>query len=186
MLTPSLTYLVLALLALSLYYVWRFHRFANEVGGYWNAVTGARASDIAGHAAQKAASSAASVTSSYKVDRSSATGGTKPGSTKKNANANTNDQRRADEPKPGSKEDIDAQVLRLAQTLGVKPAELSNAIRHLIDPTAPQPGAVTADQQAQHAQQVKAAAESASAEAAAASASDEPGILELMGEALLD
>lgn len=58
--------MVLGLLAIGAYYVWRLTVFAADVGGYWNIVTGKRPSpahDLAESAA-KAASSAASGASS--------------------------------------------------------------------------------------------------------------------------
>lgn len=162
---------------MSLYYVWKFQRYANEVGGYWNAVVGAKGSEVAAVAASKAADSAESVVKST-ATAASATGGSKPG-TKVGRRGKA-----AAEPTKGSKEDIQSQVFRLAQSLGVKPAELSDAIRHLTDPTAPKPGAGAAGADAGKEAQVQ--AEAAAAAASSAAASDEPGFLSVMGEALLD
>ena len=39
----------------------------------------------------------------------------------------------------GKGTDIESQVIQLANALGIKPADLSSAIRPLIDPTAPNP-----------------------------------------------
>jgi hypothetical protein len=38
----SMLYMTLGLLAISAFYVWRLTVFAASVGGYWNAMTGAR------------------------------------------------------------------------------------------------------------------------------------------------
>ena len=79
--------------------------------------------------------------------------------------------------------DVESQILQLANTLGVKPADLSSAIRPLIDPSAPNP-----------AEAAKMAAEQEILKAKAANggnadpANDDagPGILAQMGEVLLD
>lgn len=133
-------------------------------------MTGARGADLAAVAADKAAESAASVAKGN-AGAASATGGSKPLAKGKNVKGDA---------KKGGKEDVQAQVLRLAQTLGVKPADLSDAIRHLIDPTAPKPSYAEAGKQAQ------VQAEAAAAAASSAAASDEPGIFDIMGEVLLD
>lgn len=58
-LLDSLVYLVLGLLAVMGFYGWRFTVYVHEVGGYWNALTGHRASAV--DAAATAANAAASV-----------------------------------------------------------------------------------------------------------------------------
>ena len=115
----SLTYLVLGLTFLAAFYTWRFTVWAADVGGYWNLVTGHRNPPATGpgQAAMHAAASAASAASS------------KPSSTPiSNSNSNT-----------GSDADVQSQIYHLAVALGVKPADLSDAIRPLIDPSVPNP-----------------------------------------------
>lgn len=70
-------------------------------------------------------------------------------------------------------------VWELAQALGVKPADLSDAIRPLIDPTAE--NAQTAVKVAE----AKAAEAAAEATAAEAAKSNEPGFLDVV-EAFID
>ena len=150
-LTPSLTYLVLGLLALAAFYVYRFTVWAADVGGYYNLLTGHR--DPSSSAAVSAPSGAANEAVSA-VRNAASTG------------------------KAGSKDpkaEVESLVFQLAQALGVKPAELSSAIRPLVDPTAPDPAAVA-----------QAEAEALKAKDSAKSDGPEAGFIEALGEALLD
>lgn len=70
---------------------------------------------------------------------------------------------------------IESLVFQLADKLGVKPVELNAALRPLVNPAAATPAAAgTPD------------AAAAAAAAAEEKKSDEPGILDVFGEALLD
>ncbi|KAL1413538.1 hypothetical protein Q8F55_001312 [Vanrija albida] len=135
-----LTYLTLGLLALSAFYLWRFTVWAHNAGGYINLLTGRRDYPPAGVAQAAAASAAASAVN--------------------NAKAHTG---------PPTKKQVQDQIFRLADMLGVKPAELSAAIRPLIDPTVN-----------------KADGEAKPAGAEGAEGTDEPGLLNIVGEILLD
>jgi hypothetical protein len=68
-LTNSMTYMVLGLVALAAFYTWRFTVWAGQAGGYWNLMTGRTAtpkSSVADTAAY-AASAASSAKSGAKV-----------------------------------------------------------------------------------------------------------------------
>ena len=80
--------------------------------------------------------------------------------------------------------DVQVQIYNLANALGIKPAELSNAIRPLIDPSTPNP----ADAATQEVELLKAqlhAQEGTAANAAAAEPSH-GSIMGVVAEALLD
>ena len=80
--------------------------------------------------------------------------------------------------------DVQSQIVNLANALGVKPAELSNAIRPLIDPSVPNPA--QAAQLEADILKAKLAA-GGGADAAAAEQQAEGGsLLSALGEALLD
>lgn len=81
--------------------------------------------------------------------------------------------------------DVQSQIVNLANALGVKPAELSNAIRPLIDPSVPNPA--QAAQLEADILKAKLAAGGAADPAAAAPQQAEGGsLLSALGEALLD
>lgn len=71
---------------------------------------------------------------------------------------------------------VQSQVQRLAESLGISPADLSEAIRPYLDPRAPKPAAG----------QDQGAAAAAAAAAAAEKQEPTPGLLGVIGEALLD
>lgn len=138
----SLTYMVGGLVLLAAFYTWRFTVWAAEVGGYWNLVTGHRnpPSTGPGEAALKAAGKAATayqsvslipplihfrpfLTKQSKTSKSTYASGTA----------------KAGKGVSGGDTDIESQIFKLASALGVKPADLNNAIRPLVDPTAPNP-----------------------------------------------
>jgi hypothetical protein len=82
--------------------------------------------------------------------------------------------------------DVQTQIYALANALGIKPAELSAAIRPLIDPTAPNP-AEAAQKEADLLKAQLAAGSGVGAGAAAEEKKhDGPGIMAAIGEALLD
>ncbi|BEI79977.1 hypothetical protein CcaverHIS002_0105060 [Cutaneotrichosporon cavernicola] len=134
-----LTYLTLGLIALAAFYLWRFHVWAENVGGYWNLMTGQR--DDLADVVQKDAAKAVQedVASASAVNASGAC-----------------------PPCEVSNPTVESLVLQLADKLGIKPVELNAAIRPLIDPSAPQ---VIAEPTADP---------------------NEPGLLGVLGEALLD
>lgn len=110
-----LTYMVLGLGVVAAFYMYRFTVWAADAGGYWNLVTGARpnrAMEQAESAMEKAAEVAGQAAQSGK------------GAVKGAA---------------GKRTDVQGQIYALATALGVKPADLSSAIRPLIDPTVPNP-----------------------------------------------
>ncbi|WVN88221.1 uncharacterized protein L203_103422 [Cryptococcus depauperatus CBS 7841] len=156
-----LTYLVLSLMALLAFYIWRFTVWAHDAGGYWALMTGYR--QPPGAIAAREAASAASVSSAAQVTSAS----TKPQDIK---------------PKPAqpgnSDQDIQSQIINLASALGIKPAELSSAIRPLVDPSVPDP-----------VEKVKREAEILKAEMEAKKHEmdgQEGSVLNVLGEALLD
>ncbi|WWC61741.1 uncharacterized protein I303_104326 [Kwoniella dejecticola CBS 10117] len=161
-----LTYLVLSLGLVLAFYIWRFVTWAHQVGGYWAVITGNHKSPVS-DAAASAASAASSIS---KYSESSPT---------------------AVDPKsivpkptqPGQPEDdIQSQIYHLANALGIKPAELSAAIRPLVDPSVPDPAA-----KAQHeADLLRAQVEAKAAEHKAEATDAEGGVLGILGEALLD
>lgn len=79
--------------------------------------------------------------------------------------------------------DVQAQIYHLANVLGVKPADLSNAIRPLVDPSVPNPA-----QAAQAEADILKAKLAAAGDGGAAGAEKAEGgsLLAAMGEALLD
>ncbi|KAK4689057.1 hypothetical protein P7C73_g1034, partial [Tremellales sp. Uapishka_1] len=152
-----LTYLVLSLLSVAAFYTWRMTVWARDAGGYWNLATGTRPAPGAQVAdAISAASAAASSVSSK-------------GSSPSGKSA------------AGGKADIQSQIFTLATALGIKPAELSAAIRPLIDPSVPNPVEVAQRETDLLKQQIEQqAAESQSEEQVGG------GLLGVLGEALLD
>ncbi|CAD6582588.1 MAG: hypothetical protein TREMPRED_003329 [Tremellales sp. Tagirdzhanova-0007] len=117
-----LTYMVFGLLALSGFYVWRVTVWAAEAGGYWALVTGhhhpqTQGSGVGDYAVSAAASAASARASSKKAKKPA--GGSEQAS--------------------GSEDDVESQIFHLANALGIKPAELTAAIRPLIDPSVPNP-----------------------------------------------
>ena len=82
--------------------------------------------------------------------------------------------------------DVQSQIWALAETLGIKPADLSNAIRPLIDPTVPNPAEEAKRIKAE--MELKAQLEATKAESAAQAeaSSSGPGILDVLEEAFLD
>jgi hypothetical protein len=74
------------------------------------------------------------------------------------------------------KQDIQSQIFALAEALGVAPADLSDAIRPLTDPTVPNPVE----------EKKKLEKKLEQVEANGGEAEKEPSVLGLMGEAFLD
>ncbi|EIW70766.1 hypothetical protein M231_02579 [Tremella mesenterica] len=145
-----LTYLALTLLTLASFYVWRLTVWAADVGGYWNLMTGRRTVDT-GIDTDSIVQAAASAT------QSSAGKGVVGG-------------------KSGG-EDVQSQIFKLASALGIKPAELSAAIRPLVDPSVPNPIEAVKREADLLRQQM---------EQQAQTATPGPGVLDMLGEALLD
>ncbi|KAK8864300.1 hypothetical protein IAR55_001546 [Kwoniella newhampshirensis] len=163
-----LTYLVASLFLILAFYVWRFTVWAAQVGGYWALITGNHKTpaSIAASSAAAVAATAASVASSSASSASVAsTKGADPASIK---------------PKPATtpEESIESQIYHLANSLGIKPAELSGAIRPLIDPSIPDPAAAAK----QEAEALKKEMEAHAAEKTETGGS----VLGILGEALLD
>ncbi|WWC89433.1 uncharacterized protein L201_004357 [Kwoniella dendrophila CBS 6074] len=164
-----LTYLVLSLFLVLGFYIWRFVAWAHQVGGYWAVITGNHKTPVS-NAAASAASAASSV---HSVSSKSATASVDPKSI-------------VPKPSPPSsgnpEEDIQSQIYHLANALGIKPAELSGAIRPLIDPSVPNPV-----EQAKHeAELLKAEVEAKAKEHEAKAQETEGSVLGILGEALLD
>ena len=82
----------------------------------------------------------------------------------------------------GGDSDIESQIIQLANSLGVKPADLSSAIRPLIDPTAPNP----VEAAKLEAQKEILSAGGAASGAEANKETPSAGFLAAMGEVLLD
>ncbi|KAL7421717.1 hypothetical protein Q5752_003488 [Cryptotrichosporon argae] len=154
-----LVYLILGLFALSGFYVWRFTVWASDVGGYWNLLTGHRDAPSSGvHRAADLAASAANI----------------PGGAARRA-----------KPTGGSRvsggDDVQSQIWNLASALGVKPADLTAAIRPLIDPTVPNP----LEEARREKELLQQKIELGQAEAKA-KGDETGGLLGVLGEALLD
>jgi hypothetical protein len=84
---------------------------------------------------------------------------------------------------PGGKSsggDVQSQILQLANSLGIKPAELNAALRPLIDPSVPNP----AEQAQKELEMLK--MQQATAGAHEAEENTGAGVLGVLGEALLD
>ncbi|KAJ9119086.1 hypothetical protein QFC22_003577 [Naganishia vaughanmartiniae] len=116
--------LMLVVLAVAGFYIWRVTVWAHESGGYWALITGS------GSAVKAAASSAASASSfaAAAVTAATSTASSAARTAKTAAHATS-----------GAPADVQAQIFSLAAALGVPLADLSNAIRPLIDPTVPNP-----------------------------------------------
>ncbi|ORX36764.1 hypothetical protein BD324DRAFT_627093 [Kockovaella imperatae] len=145
-----MTYLVMALAALGAFYGWRFTVWAAEAGGYWNLITGRHAP--ATRLSEGAINAAAKAASKAKAKSSGSGSG-------------------------GGQTDIESQIISLASALGIKPADLSSAIRPLIDPTAPNPAEVAR-------REAELKAKSASGDAKAEKKG--PGLLAQIEEIVLD
>lgn len=81
--------------------------------------------------------------------------------------------------------DVQSQIYALAESLGVTPAELSSAIRPLIDPTAPNP----AEEAKRIKQEMELKAELDKTKVETVAKEEEhkgPGIIEVLEEAFLD
>ncbi|WWC70336.1 uncharacterized protein I206_104286 [Kwoniella pini CBS 10737] len=161
-----LTYLVLSLALVLAFYIWRFVSWAHQAGGYWAVISGNHKSPIS-----DAASSAASAASSISKYQKSSTTSVNPKSIV---------------PKPTQagqpEDDIQSQIYHLANSLGIKPAELSAAIRPLVDPSVPDPAAKAQ----QEAELLRAQVEAKAAEHKAEATQAEGGLMGILGEALLD
>ncbi|ORY34121.1 hypothetical protein BCR39DRAFT_518571 [Naematelia encephala] len=162
-----LTYLVLFLVAIAAFYTYRFTVWAADAGGYWNLVTGRRTSPQPGAVefAAKVAERAQSAGSTANSYPGSAVGGGGSGKPTKQGT------------------DVQSQIYNLANALGIKPAELSDAIRPLIDPSAP-----NAAEKAQQEVEILKAQLAASGAAAGGEKEEQPqgSLLGLVGEVLLD
>lgn len=77
--------------------------------------------------------------------------------------------------------DVQSQILQLANSLGIKPAELSAALRPLIDPSVP-----NAAEQAQKELEMLKLQQQGGGGAQEADAKPHVGVLGVLGEALLD
>ncbi|WRT66261.1 uncharacterized protein IL334_003214 [Kwoniella shivajii] len=162
-----LTYLVLSLFLILGFYVWRFVSWAHQVGGYWAVLTGNHRTPVS-VAAADAASAAASI--------KSASGQSSTSVDPKSIAARPTGSGKTPE------DDIQSQIYALAASLGIKPAELSAAIRPLVDPSIPDPAA-----QAKHeAELLKAQVEAKAVEHEAKAKETTGGVLDILGEALLD
>ncbi|WWC94074.1 hypothetical protein V866_000912 [Kwoniella sp. B9012] len=161
-----LTYLVLSLFVVLAFYIWRFVAWAHQVGGYWAVITGNHKTPVS-----DAAASAASAASSLSSASSKATTSVDPKSVA---------------PKPTQagqgEDDIQSQIYHLANSLGIKPAELSAAIRPLVDPSVPDP----AEKAKQEIELLRAQVEAKATEHQAEAQQHEGGVLDMLGEALLD
>ncbi|WVQ80504.1 hypothetical protein IAT38_002609 [Cryptococcus sp. DSM 104549] len=159
-----LTYLVLSLLAVLSFYIWRFTVWAHDAGGYWALMTGHHKPPAVAAAQASASAAKASVSAEQSSTVTSGTpGDIKPRPTQASGNA---------------QDDIQSQILNLAAALGIKPAELSSAIRPLVDPSVPDPV-----EKAKHeAEVLKAEMEAKQAE----QENQEGSVLDMLGEALLD
>ncbi|KIR33760.1 hypothetical protein I352_03837 [Cryptococcus deuterogattii MMRL2647] len=160
-----LTYLVLSLFLLFAFYMWRFTVWAHQVGGYWALMTGHHISPA--EAAAKEAASSASASSS--VAGSTATVSGHPQNIK--AKPSTQDTAHGDD-------NIQSQIFNLASALGITPAELSSAIRPLVDPSVPNP--IEKAKQETRLLQAKMASQQHENE------NQEGSVLDMLGEALLD
>ena len=81
--------------------------------------------------------------------------------------------------------DVQSQIYALAETLGIKPADLSSAIRPLIDPTVPNPAEEA--KRIKQEMELKAELEKNKVETAAKEeAHSGPGFIEVLEEAFLD
>ncbi|KAJ9105976.1 hypothetical protein QFC19_003311 [Naganishia cerealis] len=176
-----LTNLLLLVLAIAGFYIWRVTVWARDSGGYWALITGT------GSAAKAAASSAAAATSIAAAAITSATSTASFLSSKQTA-ARTAGNKAAAHATSGAPADVQAQIFSLAASLGVPLADLSNAIRPLIDPTVPNPVEEVKRLRDQlelskniHEQTVQQHEEIVEKEEA-----KKPSVLELMEEAFLD
>ncbi|WVR07143.1 hypothetical protein IAU60_004184 [Kwoniella sp. DSM 27419] len=158
-----LTYLVLTLFLVLSFYIYRFVSWAHQVGGYWALITGNHKTPMMDAAAS--ASSAVSAAASA------------------SASATTSVDPRHIQAKPSGapEESIESQIYHLAAALGIKPAELSAAIRPLVDPSVPNP----AEQAKHEAELLRAQVEAKKSEEQAQTGS-EGSMLGMLGEALLD
>ncbi|WVQ99306.1 hypothetical protein IAU59_006438 [Kwoniella sp. CBS 9459] len=163
-----LTYLVLSLFLVLAFYIWRFVSWAHQVGGYWALITGNHKTAVS-NAAESAASAAASVASAASTASVSSSVNPKSIQAKPTAGA-------------GGEESIESQIYHLANSLGIKPAELSAAIRPLVDPSVPNP----AEKAKHEADLLKAQVEAKAAEHESKAKATEGSVLDMLGEALLD
>ncbi|OWZ60194.1 hypothetical protein C356_00205 [Cryptococcus neoformans c45] len=161
-----LTYLVLWLLLLFAFYMWRFTVWAHQAGGYWALITGHQMSPA--EIAAKEAASSASVSSSIAGSTATPTTSGHPQNIKPKP---TQDAGHGDD-------NIQSQIFNLASALGITPAELSSAIRPLVDPSVPNP----AEKAKQEAQLLQAKMASQQHE----NENQEGSVLNMLGEALLD
>ncbi|KAJ9103258.1 hypothetical protein QFC21_002681 [Naganishia friedmannii] len=170
--------LMLVVLAVAGFYIWRVTVWAHASGGYWALITGS------GSAAKAAASSAVSASSLAAAAITAAT--STASSAARTAAAVGN--KAATHATSGAPADVQAQIFSLATALGVPLADLSNAIRPLIDPTVPNPVEEVKRLRDQlelskniHEQTVQQHEEVVEKEEA-----KKPSVLELMEEAFLD
>ncbi|CED84369.1 hypothetical protein [Phaffia rhodozyma] len=101
--------LILVAIAVTSFYAWRFSVQSAEVGGWWNLITGHRPVNTP-IAAQKAAASAAAL-----QHFSTGSAG-------------------SDSRAPSGQIGVEDQIIRLADSLGVKPRQLTEAIAPLLQP----------------------------------------------------
>ncbi|OCF36750.1 hypothetical protein I317_05722 [Kwoniella heveanensis CBS 569] len=165
-----LTYLVLSLFLVLAFYIWRFVTWAHQVGGYWALMTGNHKTPVSG-AAEAAASAASSVAS---VNSASAA--------QSSVNPKSIQAKPTSASGAGAEESIESQIYHLANSLGIKPAELSAAIRPLVDPSVPNP----AEKAKHEAELLKAQVEAKAAEHESKAQATEGSVLDMLGEALLD
>ncbi|WWD17403.1 hypothetical protein CI109_101844 [Kwoniella shandongensis] len=169
-----LTYLVASLFLILAFYMWRFTVWAAQVGGYWALITGNHKTpaSMAASSAAALAATAASAASVSSVSSSSAAGAT--GSTKAA-------DPKSIKPKPATtpEDTIESQIYHLANSLGIKPAELSGAIRPLIDPSIPDPAEAAKKEAEALKKEMEAKMEEQKAETGGS-------VLGILGEALLD
>ncbi|EAL23534.1 hypothetical protein CNBA1810 [Cryptococcus deneoformans B-3501A] len=161
-----LTYLVLSLFLLFAFYMWRFTVWAHQAGGYWALITGHHMSPA--EVAAKQAASSASASSSVASSTASATTSGHPQKIKAKPTQDAGD----------GDDNIQSQIFNLASALGITPAELSSAIRPLVDPSVPNP----AEKAKQDAQLLQAKMASQQHE----NENQEGSVLDMLGEALLD
>ncbi|TYJ56986.1 hypothetical protein B9479_002265 [Cryptococcus floricola] len=166
-----LTYLVLSLLVVLSFYVWRFTVWAHNAGGYWALMTGNHISP----AAQAAREAASAASASSSVAAATASSVSKAGS---KSGAPSDIKPKPTQAASNPEQDIQSQIFQLASALGIKPAELSSAIRPLVDPSAPDP----AEKVKHEAEVLKAEMEAKQKE----NENQEGGVLDMLGEALLD
>ncbi|KAI5451590.1 hypothetical protein NCC49_001575 [Naganishia albida] len=173
-----LTNLILVVFALAGFYVWRVTVWARDAGGYWNLITGSGtvAKDAAASAVAASSLAAAAITSATSTASKAAR---TAGKGAKNAASSVTSAAPAD---------VQSRIFELATALGVPLADLSNAIRPLIDPTVPNPIDEVKRLREQlelqnnlHEQVVTHKEEAVQQEEA-----KKPSVLELMNEAFLD